>query len=278
MLTFDQYTYQFSPLSTEPTLFGNSVEEQNKIMESKNSIFEEIVPQTIFKHLNKELSVKQVCAKDDIIILRLANKKVIRFEKDFIEEIEESEPSSYVIIYNDANEQRIAIEQNTNAFSSTEVVARILQNSFMKNLEQYELRINIKKEYKEREFWDIVQSYPQNIKMIRFEIDYPNLPRITENIENVIRQISAESLSTKTRLELNSDQEGTLSISEDNTSVKNLAKASSLSGNPITFRMKGYKNHIKTGNTSRTITIDEVIIESANADEVKNIFKALNDE
>lgn len=277
MALFSIYTYQFSPV-IDGDLFSEVLFERKKIMSQKNTVFERIIKETKYVHRNKILSAQLIFIQGDIIAFRLANRKTVRLEKKFQEEVEINEPSSLVIIYNSSFEQRIAIEQNTNAFSETEVVAKILRNSFVKVLKRFNLSITIRKEYQKQEFWSFVQEHTENIEMLRFEFDYPNLPRVSKCIEDLIKDVSEETLSTKTRFELNSGENNNLKITEDNNQITNLAKASSESGNPIIMKVKGYKSFFKTGKTTRTVELDEVEVEAKNIEDIKNVFHSLDNE
>ncbi|MCS2890431.1 hypothetical protein NXY11_22435 [Parabacteroides faecis] len=277
MALFSIYTYQFFPISntTEYDLFRDVLAERKKIMSEKNSIFENIVKQTTFIHRGKKLSAQFLFNKENIIVFKLANCKTIKLEKKFHKAIEINEPSSFIIIYNDPEIQRIAIEQNASAFSETEVVAKILRNSFASSLKPYELNIKIKKEYQEQEFWTLINQHTENIQMVRFEFDYPNLPRISECIGELIQNVSKNVCSNKTRFEFNSDENHSLHIDENDEQVKGLAKASSDSGNPIICKFKGYKKHFKTGHTTKIIELDEVDIQAQDIKDIKDIFETL---
>ena len=114
--------------------------------------------------------------------------------------------------------------------------------------------------------------------MVRFEFDYPNLPRVSEAIDEMIKSASIDNHSSKTKLEFNSDNDSYLRISEDSDNIKRLNKASSESGNPITCKVKGIKKQIKTGNTTKTVEIDEISITTGNSEDIDQILEIINNE
>lgn len=269
------YVYQFEPLSQpiQYNLFEDAVKARQLVMNNKNTIFKQVIEkETHFRHRGKNYSVQFIYTDDELTVFRIANQKQIKLEKKFQQEIETHEPSTRVIIYNNPNVQRIAIEQNTNAFSETVVVANILNESFSRLLRNHGLNITIKKEYYENEFWDFIKENSESIQMVRFEFDYPNLPRIRETLSEVFKSVSEDTFSTKTKFELNSGENHTLQISENDLTMRNLAKGASEGGNPITIKAKGVRRLHKTGKTTKSVEFDDLEITADNADDVKRIL------
>lgn len=277
MSVFTIYTYQFSPLHkhTQPDLFsGLKYPSPKEAMMNKNITFAGVLPDASYSYRGNNLSSHIEINQDDLIVLRLANKRTVRLEKNFQTEEFTNEPSIYVIIYNDFGVQRIAIEQNSYIFSDTNVVANILERSLSELLERHNLVISIKKEYQESEFWDMVKGYEGLIQMVRFEFDYPNLPRISSTLGKTLEELSKQTGSRQTRLELRNDQQP-LDLSEDNRRVKDLTLASSNSGNNITFKAKGFRKHFKTGKTSKTVEFDALSIQCDNVEALKKILESI---
>lgn len=245
-------------------------------MSQKNKIFENIIKSCIFTHRNRELYSQLLFCSDEIIAFKLANVKAVHLEQKFQIKTTTDEPSATVLIYNDANVQRIAIEQNK-AFTDTGVVIRILKKAFNDQLENEGLSITIKKEYKEREFWDLINRNSDCIKMVRFEFDYPNLPRVSESVSTMLKQASEAALSAKTRLEFNSAEKECLNIDESNEQIKGLTQAASGSGNSVVLRIKGMKKLQKTGYTTKTLRFDDLEIQANNVEDIKEIFRSLDE-
>ena len=278
MAIFSIYTYQFSPLPIQGELFDESyIQKQKSVMENKNKVFKQLIQNTDFVYRNKRHSIYLFLEDEELIVFKISNQKTMLLEKNFKKNPTTDEPSSLVIIHNSPLVQRIAIQQNLRAFSETEVIVRIIQNSLKHDLALHGLRMTIRKEYQNQEFWGIVSSYASRISMVRFEFDYPNLPRVAEKVDSLLKNLSEELYSGKTRLEFNAPERETLNLNEKDDTLNALSKAASSSGNPITLRIKGYNKYIKTGHSIKTIEIDEANIELQSADEIKNIFNCIDE-
>lgn len=278
MALFDIYTYQFSPLPIQGDLFDESyIHKQEVVMENKNNVFKDLLQGINFTYRNKRHSICHFPKDNELIVFKISNTKTMLLERDFKIEATTDEPSSLVIIYNSPYVQRIAIQQNLRAFSDTEIVVRIIQNSLKHDLAQYGLRIAIKKEYRSQEFWDIVNTNMDSISMLRFEFDYPNLPRVTEKVDTLLRGLSKGVYSGKTKLEFNALEKEALNLNRDNEALNDLTKAASSSGNPITLKIKGYRKYKKTGNTTKTVEFDEAEIISKTGDELRDFFNRIDE-
>ena len=153
MSKFDIYTFQFSPIIEDGTLSFEDIEaERKRIMENKNEFFEEVLTSATFVHRSKSLPLVVEYSDQDLKVIRIANIKTIEIERDFVKEWTENQPSCIVIIYNNAEVQRIAIEQKIEAFTDTKVVSSILNKTFNYKLRHYNLAIKINKEYNAQDF------------------------------------------------------------------------------------------------------------------------------
>lgn len=277
MAIFNMYTYQFSPIVEfqNGTLFDEYLQEhQNRIMLNKNTIFEEAILLRDFNYRNRNLSSQPLFNQSNVIAFRISNRKQILIEKEFVKKREINEPSTLVIIYNDNNVQRIAIEQRKEAFSDTSIVAKIIHNSVSHFLRKQELKITINKEYSQNEFWDFVESNANTIQMISFEFDYPNLPRLKSMVNEIIKDTTRSMGGDKASVKYESTN-SVLRLDRDNEELDKLNKVSSDTGAPITFRLKGHREHKKTGQTSVTKEIDEMEIIANNVDDIIKILEKL---
>lgn len=279
MNKFDIYTFQFSPIIEDGTLLFKDIEEEREyIMHNKNEFFEKVLTSGIFIHRSKSLPLVIEYSDPDLKVIRIANIKTIEIEQGFKKKWTENQPSCSIIIYNNAEVQRIAIEQKPEAFSDTKVVSSILNKTFNTKLKQYNLSIKISKEYFVKEFWDLANTYESSIKKLRFEFNYPNLPRVTKNLNLALKNTSETIDSTRSVVEFNAEGTSNLqNINETNTAIKGLATASAQGGTPIKMSIKGYKKFIKTGNTAKTIEIDLVDLTTENIEQVKEIIRELKE-
>ena len=193
-----------------------------------------------------------------VIIFKLANQKNTSFEEDFQKKQLTISPSCFVIIDNRKDIQRIYIEHKSTSFTEPNFVANIIQSTFIKYLNGFGLKVEVNKEYQESEFWEIIKMYPQGVTMVRFQLKYPNLPRVWSSVKDIIKDTSKETNSHETILQYKSDEDGCLEINEVNEQINGLAKASADSGSVITLKATGIKAYIKTGNTEKGIEIDDL--------------------
>lgn len=283
-LSFEIYTFQFRPIlpCVNGSLFEDLSAERKAIMQNKNSRFRELPFNVTYLKNQEILRLQPLFEEDDIIAFKLANKRKMDVEMNFEIKTFEAHPSVIVIINNDPDIQRIAIQIKKDAFTTPDVVASILRKAYNKALKRYELEIKINKEYVPSEFWEEVSNYKDSIQKVRFNFDYPNLPSVHKYLTDELKALSERSGSTQTSLELNAvNPESCLSLNEDDIELKNLVKASSIAGNPIALKVKGLRSYIKTGKTDVVLQLDELEIQGNNASEISKAFKSIiteNDE
>lgn len=261
MASFILYTYQCSPI----TKLGNKLFENlpsiQERMDNKLSYLHSIIINPLFKFKSKkdgEFNHRIYYDEGGIIVFKIANNKHLNLEEDFRKKQHNYSPSCFVIVDNRTNIQRIAIEEDLTAFSSTDVVRNIIENSFRCSLSEYGLNIEIKKEYEKKEFWDLINNHSKGITMVRFCFSYPNLPRVHQSINELINSESKVVHSKQTTLEYSSDNSEQLELQEGNSQLSGLVDAAAGSGNPITIKAKGIRKYIKTGNTTKRIYIEDL--------------------
>lgn len=260
-LSFNIYTFEFCPkVSNQYDFFDDETPQQKakRVMEQKNDIFDTVIDDiNCFKHRGNDCNRNLLYHQDYVAVMRLANLKAIKLEKEFKKFKQQNEPSCLVIIDNRKDVQRIAIEHNRNSYSSTDTVRNLMQSQYNKILSKHSLIIDIRHEYDLTEFWDYCKMYEGKIKMIRFVYKYDNLGGVHEQMKKLLGDTSKQTSSSETRIEFTGDS---LTPEETDEVVFGMANDSAQSGNPITMKVRGLKGHIKTGKTEKTITIDEVEI------------------
>lgn len=282
MARYIVYTYQFSPIVTKQrNLFENNPQSLAEIMSQKQEIFGNIFNGELhFVGKNTEYSHRVLYNQDNIIVFRLANRKYQSLEEDFSIIKHQYSPSCLVIIDNRKNVQHIAIEEDLKAFQDTETVKNILIHTFSQYLRANRLRIEIQREFQDSEFWNLIRQYPNGMSMVRFTFSYPNLPRVSSSIDNMISEASRVTNSQQTVFELNAAPNNQLTLEKRNRKLSGLAKASADSGNIITLKAKGYRRHIQTGHTSKSLEIENLeillqgdLIETATTKLIKELNK-----
>ena len=261
MASFILYTFQCDPITKlENKLFEKLPSIQER-MDKKNEYINSIITDSKFRFRSKkdgEFNLKVFYNKGGIIVLKIANNKQLSLEEDFRKKRHHYSPSCFVIIDNRSCVQRIAIEENIIAFTSTDVVRNIIEYSLKLSLREYGLNIEIKKEYEKKEFWDLIRRQTRGVSMVRFSFSYPNLPRVHHSINELINSESKVVHSKQTTLEYRTDNSEQLELEENNPQLSGLVDASANSGHPITIKAKGIRKFIHTGNTTKRIYIEEL--------------------
>lgn len=275
MALFNIYTYQFKPIFRDRLLFDDPDINAEKAMNKKNEVFADALKNiTFIKYRNKIHNLQFIINTETFFVFRIDNARKIKIEKKFKVREDIDEPSSMVIIYNDKNVQRIAIEDNINTFADTDTIARIIREGVEDILNENFLEITIRKEYSRNEFWDLVNLYRDSITKVTFFFDYPNLPRVRSLVPDVLKNISKKTHSTRTKLTLETNEQ--LILDESDGNIKDLVNGASDCGSKISIGIKGLRKVITTGHSSKTINLNELNIQG-NIDEIKNILQEINE-
>ena len=255
------YTYQFSPIRNANLSFFEEIGTPEERMVKKQEYLEEILnnDDLQFKYKNTVYQSRCIYRDFHFFVFKIANDRPVRIEENFKQKKQENHPSSYVIIDNRDCIQRIAIEDCPTSFTDTLTVCNILKSTFNRHLKEKGLVVDISKEYQDSEFWELIDKHMESgISMVRFHIDYPNLPRVRDSIREMLSTASKESNSKQTSLEFKADANESLEITKDNEEIEGLAKASADSGSTIYIKAKRLRKYIKTGKTNKTIEIDDI--------------------
>lgn len=272
-MTFNIYTYQFKPIYQQRTLFCSNPDlAAQEAMKKKNLIFAEALKKATFVYRKKRHNIQFLVSTGDFFIFRISNPRKIKIEKSFTVIEDTNEPSVYVVISNDKEVQRIAIQQDLLAFSNTDVIASIIANSIRQVLQDAFLQISIRREYSRSEFWDIIKANRGQVTSIRFQFDYPNLPRVRSLIPEMLKGASARTRSSTTTLGFEAEKDKTLYVDENDIDIQDLNNGAADCGAKVTIGIKGFKRKMKTGHTTKEIELDELQI-IGNPTDVKDILK-----
>lgn len=261
MANFIIYTYQFSPIRNANYSMFDNIGTPEERMAKKQDYLEDILrhPNLEFKYKNTVYRSQCIYKDFHFFVFQIANDRPVRIEENFKKKKQSNYPSSYIIIDNRAGIQHIAIEECISSFTDTITVSNILKSTFNRYLKEKGLVVDISKEYQDSEFWRLIDEHKESgISMVRFHIDYPNLPRVRDSIRDLLSTASKESNSKQTSLEFKADANETLELSKDNVEIEGLAKASADSGSTIYIKAKKVRKFIKTGKTCKTVEIDNM--------------------
>lgn len=107
----------------------------------------------------------------DIIVMRLANVKLIPIEKDFKPEQVEHFPSVFIIIDNREGCRRIAIQKLQTSFSSTDQVAKILQKTLGDSMmAKCNIGLDFRAQRYTKDFYKLWRSQQHRTARIKFNI------------------------------------------------------------------------------------------------------------
>lgn len=261
MSTFVVYSYQFSPAfnSLTPSLFAEDIIDSNEVWLNKQGHFGNIFKrQLTYTYRGAKFDSELLYNENEIIVFRLANNKHIVQEAGFVPKKLEHKPSCLVLIDNRHDVQNIYIERNEYSFSEPDVVCNILTKTYNTCLQKLGLVITIQKRFKVSEFWSIVDSAENGINMVRFSVQYPNLPAVQAKINDMLSETSKEVHSKETKIEFNAGEGEKLNLSKDSERIQDLVKASAETGNDITIRINGLRKYKKVGDTTETVEIDNL--------------------
>jgi len=168
----------------------------------------------------------------------------------------------------------VAIQYSTKVFSNTNTVAEILEENLNRVLIPMGLHVYFEPLFEKKQFWEIVYTYPERIIQAEFELISPNLANISQALKIDLRSLNTSTNTQKTKLQLNSDKESSLTLSESDPVINSLVDYSSEGGGNISLRVKGLKKKIQTNNSVTSVEVDEIALE-AEAKDLSKFFEFL---
>jgi len=229
-----------------------------------------------FKFRGKELKFQKHELDNNIFHLRIANRRKTLVEKNFEPTYLVNEPSCNVFIWNDPAQQKVLIESDKKSFNDSMTVAEILNANLMPLVRTAGLEIDIRKEFQENEFWELVETHKDNIRMVKFDLLYPNLPDSHKDISEEIKEAAKLMHADKTSIAFEAKNNDVLTdIDKNNEHISALNKATSMQGSPISIKLKGIKKMTKTGKGIKSIYIEEAEFTGNNIDDLNVVAKKL---
>lgn len=277
MIKYDIFTYQISPITNNQLqLFGDNLSYE-ELVKKKNLFFAEIFNDITFFSSRHKLNYKIEYSNKDFILIRLANKKTVKIERDFHSAYFESEPSCLIGFYNDPDIQLIAIESDIASFGNSFVVLKILEKAIDKKLNSFNLRFYPQPKYEERVLWEMLRKYEGRVEKLQFEFSKPNLARVNESLSDELKEAGKILNSEKTKIEFNAPDEQVLeNLNENNSPLADLVKTSSEGGGPAKLKLHGLRRWETTATSVKSIELDTLEIE-ADANTIRKFVETLKD-
>lgn len=279
-VNFDLYRYQLLPITQniQPDLYREILTKE-ELKRKKNILFHEVISKlpNMVSNSGNSLQQKIVLNTESWFAFKLGTQKTIEIENEnFNRELVDNWPHVTVIIDNRSDRQLIAISKNSRAFSSTRVVAKIIKESLKNHLANLQLSMHIEAIFEEKCFWKLINKNRGKVTSIKFELISPNMANISKSLKVNLKQINIDTNSHKTCLELNADDNASLEIQEDNEVIDGLVEYASKGGGDIVLKVNGIKRSIRTKQSIKTIEIDELTVESLNAESLEILLGALS--
>lgn len=278
LINFHIYRYHLLPIDTKNKQIDLFEKDKKytiqEIKEKKNEFFGKTL-ETLVNSKSNNHPLKMEHHEDDYFLFKLAQSKTKTITQNFENIIIDDEPYVHVIFNNDPSIQKIAISENSDAFSSPDVVKNILKKVFQNDLEKYGLNIELETLFDEVQFWDYVNKHKDNITYINFQFIKPNLANISKSLPQVFRNFADNTNSHESHITIKAPEKGTLdNIDKSNDSVKGLVEYTSEGAGSIKLKVKGLKKQLKTKENPVMVQIKEVDIEGP-ADQVIKLYKTI---
>lgn len=264
---FEYYRFQLVPKKIVQLSIDNVAYTYNEIKAKKNQYFSEVLIKTTFKGKKGNLPYRIIYKMNNIFVLFLSNPKLYSYIHNFQKQQGTTEPFSIIVINNNPEIQLMAISRNTEAFTDTKTVVKILSQTINKHLDHFNLVLHIEPIFQKEDFWKIVGEKKYEISMIRFELIKPNLTNISGCLKDELRRVIDETNSHKTIVEFNGPARSALeNIVPSNNDINSLVDYSANGGGNIGLKFKQDRTKYQTAESIK-VEFETTEFEIQNADE-----------
>lgn len=274
---FELFRYQLLPI--DRYLQGDlltGVMTIEELIERKNSFFAEALSGTnSFSNKKHETVTKRLYESDDFYLFKIAtNRSIHRETKEFKDEIIDNWPSILLGIWNSPDKQLIAVQKRTTAFSSSEVVVKLILGKISDQLALHHLRAIHEPLFEKTQFWAILNQHHGKIKSVEFEIVTPNMANISGTLPEDLTEFAKQTNSVRNSLKIESDPDAPLHLEESNRVLQGLVNYSCEGGGNISVKIDGIKKKYQTSKTVKEVTLGEVEMQGG-AEQVVQALKEL---
>lgn len=276
-VVFQIFRYQLLPIDRylQGDLFLG-VTTIDELIQRKNEFFSDALNNCHTFDDKRHFTVtKRVYTEDDFNIFRIAlNKKIRRETIDFSDETLDNWPDIIVALWNRPDKQFIAVQKRNQAFSSCEVVVKMILDCISKRLSQYHLRAIHEPLFEKNTFWDLLGEHRGKIRSVKFDIITPNMANISKTLSDDLKQFSKLTNATRNSLKIEADPESSLHLEKDNENLNSLVDYTSEGGGSISVKIDGIHKTINTGDTIKEIEIGDIQMSGSTYD-IAKILKEL---
>jgi hypothetical protein len=267
-------------LESDAAKFGLAPNNPAAVLEKKNEILQRCLldAKELSPHRKNTAAIKKknFAVKDGTFLLRVGSEKRINLSDEQLDDHETQHfPYVYVYFDNRKDNQVLAIQQNQDVFSDTNVTAKIIQENINSMIAPFNLECVIKPQFDENDFWKYVEKHQKSIIRLQFSILAPNLPRIRASIPEDLNKLQSSIGSQLGTFDFQSLTNSHLTISKTNEDIAGLAKAAADGGGEIKVKIKGLKKFQSMDKTKKEMSIKEFEANGKPEDVQRTIEKLL---
>lgn len=277
LINFHIYRYHLLPLDTKDKqidLFKDKTLNFNEIKKRKNEFFKGLLDNLI-KSKNNKYPLKLEHYEEEKYLFKIAQKKTTTITQNFENIVIDNEPYVYIVFNNDSTIQKIAISDNSEAFSNPEVVRNILKKVFKNDLEKYGLNIEIEQLFDKVNFWEYVKEHRKNITSINFQFIKPNLAEISKSLPKVFKNFADTTNSHESHIIIKAPEKGTLkNINKKNSDIEGLVDYTSEGAGSIKLKVKNIRKQLSTKENPVILQIRELDMEGP-AEQIIKLYQKI---
>lgn len=274
--TFEVFRYQLVVDKTMPINMFGKYENAEQLRAEKNNILKDIITKDTFRFTSSNSSIKSklVHQSGDMFYFKISAKRTAHiYREDFTEDTIDNYPNIIVAINNNPDVQKIAIQTNTTAFKTSQIVRNFILESVDAKIKDFNLGFYLDPIYDKQDFWNFVRKYPQQIKQITFDLISPNLSNISKDLTVNLRELYEDTNTHRTKIELNAEPESVLDVKEGSKFVKGIVDYSANGGGSIHARLVGSRKKYNTAENPAEFNIEEKLFKDNNWEELDKQFK-----
>lgn len=274
MSKFVVYTYQFYRIfrSSAAELFPDDVN-PDESFEKRHELFDTILDESgrlVFKqggrHQGRDKGKRQkperqyggrvVMKERDVFIGKIGKHGLLSyFGPNFEHGKIDNYPNHTFIVANNEATSQILIQNVERGFSSTDDVARVLEDTFNSKLAPFRLYMEIRPRYLNDDFYNFVEKNIGDIASITFKLAEPNNPWISNSIDEMANDMAKQTHSDFS-FQLSARKDETMVINRTYEALSALVDASTKAGYPIIVTTKNHQRHECGKMASYRFTVD----------------------